>query len=241
MSLTEADTGPEIRAGGGPAVLAAAVTVTLAAAAWALLASGLTGPMSHRALLGEGPVPALPAVLSFLGNWQLMIVATMLPPSIPAVMNHVRGAPRWRAGAAVVASICVVWTAFGVVVLVGDAGVHRLVSASPWLEQREWLVTSAVLTLAGVVELSQWHRRPTATTGARPGQPWRYAMSCLGRCWPLMLVMFAVALENLLGMAMLAAMMTAQRIPGFGRRLMPVVGFALFGAATLLPLRPGGR
>src|SRR5437588_846745 len=82
-------------------------------------------------------------------------------------------------------------------VLAGDSVVHRLVAQWPWLEEREWLVSSAVLVLAGLVQLAPFQRRALASARRASSPPWRYAILCLGSCWALMLVMFAVALESL--------------------------------------------
>jgi predicted metal-binding membrane protein len=55
-----------------------------------------------------------------------------------------------------------------------------------------------------------------------------------------MLVMFAVGVESLLWMAVLAAVMTVERVTRYGSRLAPLVGLALIGVAVLAPLHDGG-
>ena len=230
-----------IRPGLGPAIAPAAALGLLAAAAWALLASGATGHMSHDALLGSGRLPHLAPLLAFLGNWQLMVAATMLPLAIPAIAARAHRTGRgWAAAGAVAAAICVVWTGFAVAVLAGDSVVHRLVAGWPWLAEREWLVASAVLVLAGLVQLAPFQRRALASARGTSGPPWRYAIWCLRSCWALMLVMFAVALESLLWMAVLAVIMTVERVTAHGSRLAPAVGVALIGLAVLPPLHLAG-
>lgn len=221
----------------GPAIAPAVVLVSLAAAAWALLASGATGHMSHDELLGSGQLPQLAPLLAFLGNWQLMVTAMMLPLAVPAIAALARRTGRpWAATGAVAATTCVVWAGFAVAVLAGDSVVHRLVAGWPWLEQHEWLVASAVLVLAGLAQLAPFQRRALASVHSAPGGPWRYAISCLGGSWALMLVMFAVALESLLWMAVLAVVMTMERVTAHGSRLTPLVGAALISLAVLPPL-----
>src|SRR5215475_10903845 len=105
-----------------------------------LLASGVTGHMSHDELLGSDHLPQLAPLLAFLGNWLLMVAAIMLPLSIPAIAARARRSGRWWAAAGAVAATCVVWTGFAVAVLAGDSVVHRLVAGWPWLEEHEWLV-----------------------------------------------------------------------------------------------------
>src|SRR5712691_7383751 len=114
MSETRLSTRP----GFGPAIPAAAALGSLAAAAWALLANGATGHMSHDALLGSGQLPRPSALLAFLGTWQLMVAATMLPSAIPVIAVRARRTDRWWAAtSAVVATTCAVWTGFAVAVL----------------------------------------------------------------------------------------------------------------------------
>jgi predicted metal-binding membrane protein len=222
-------------------ILAAAALGTAAAAAWVLLAVGAVGHPSHEVLLGSGQLPRPGALLAFLGQWQLMVVATMLPLAIPAVVARARRTRRWLATTgAVAAATCAVWTGFAVAALAGDAMVHRLVAAWPWLGSRQWLVTAALLVLAGAVHLAPSERRALAAARSPSSAPLRYAISCLGSCWALMLVMFAVGAERLLWMAVLAAVMTVERVTRYGPRLAPLVGLALISAAVLAPLHTGG-
>jgi predicted metal-binding membrane protein len=95
-------------------------------------------------------------------------------------------------------------------------------------------------TVSGIVQLTPFERRALAAARNALSLPWRYAMSCLGSWWALMLVMFAVALESLLRMAVLAVVMTVERITTHGSRLAPPVGIALINLAVLTPLHPAG-
>jgi len=229
------------RPGPGRTIQAAAALGPLAAAAWVMLASGTVGHASHDVVLGSGQLPRPGTLLAFLGNWQLMVVATMLPPAIPAVAARARRTRGWWATTgAVVAATCAVWTGFAVAMLAGDSMVHRLVAAWPWLGNRQWLVTLAVLILAGAVQLAPFERRALAAARSASGPPWRYAVSCLRSCWALMLVMFALGVESLLWMALLAAIMTVERVARHGSRLAPPVGLALIGFAVIAPLHAGG-
>jgi predicted metal-binding membrane protein len=234
-------TGLSTRPGFGPAVPVVAALGALAAAAWAMLAGGAVGHASHEVVLGSGQLPRPGTLLAFLGNWQLMVVATMLPPAIPAVAARARRTRRWWATTgAVVAATCAVWTGFAVAMLAGDSMVHRLVAAWPWLGNRQWLVTSATLVLAGTVQLTPFERRALAAARSGSGPPWRYAVSCLRSCWALMLVMFAVGVESLPWMALLATIMTVERVARHGSRLAPPSGLALITVAALAPLHAGG-
>jgi len=55
-----------------------------------------------------------------------------------------------------------------------------------------------------------------------------------------MLVMFAVGVESLLWMVLLATVMTVERVASCGSRLAPPVGLALISVAVMAPLHTGG-
>jgi predicted metal-binding membrane protein len=235
VAAAEAVTRPRL----GPGVPAAAAVGSIAASAWVLLATGATGHMSHDALLSPGRVPGMAPLLAFLGTWQVMVAAMMLPPAIPAVAALARRTEGWqasiRAVVAATCAVCAVWTGFAVAVLAGDLLVHRLVAAWPWLAEREWLISAAVLVLAGAIELAPFQRHALAAARGGSVRPWPNAVSCLRTCWPLMLVMFAIGLESLLWMAVLAAAMTVQRLAAFGPRAAPAVGLCLISLGLFAP------
>ena len=91
----------------------------------------LRDPKRDRAILG-GSLVALSALA-----WLLMIVAMMLPSSVPLVVTFGaivgrRPQPR-RLIALLVAGYLVVWGAFGLAAWVLDRGIHAAVAALPWL------------------------------------------------------------------------------------------------------------
>src|SRR6266705_3257700 len=101
------ETGLFTRPGLDQTIPVVAVLGSLAAAAWAMLAGGTVGHASHEVVLGSGQLPRVGTLVAFLGNWQLMVVATMLPPAIPAVAARARRTRRWWATtSAVMATTC---------------------------------------------------------------------------------------------------------------------------------------
>ena len=152
----------------GPAALAAArvrgvpvIVLGAIAAAWAAAiaaqASGAAGVVHHDTVLADGPPPAA-AVLLFLAGWQVMMAAMMLPSSLPLVRIFAAAsatAPnRGRALAAFLGAYALVWTSFGMLAFAGDAGLHALVNASPWVEEHEWAIAPSVLMLAGAFQFT---------------------------------------------------------------------------------------
>jgi predicted metal-binding membrane protein len=150
-----------------------------------------------------------------------------------------------------------VWTVFGAAALAGDATLHRMVHASPWLGAHPNLIAGSVLAVAGVFQFTPLKERclrecrhPGAFLlqhyqrgiGAAFRLGRKHGVFCLGCCWALMLLMFAVGVTSVVWMAGLAAVMVYEKTGRLGRDLTPVAGAVLLvwggflaGAPTWLP------
>jgi len=237
------------------------VLVCTAAVGWGLAAgveiSGHADAFHHHMLL-EGGQSLGGALLTFVLAWQVMVAAMMLPSTLPMVELFAAASSREthprRTIAAFLAGYAVVWMAFGVVALLGDAALHRIVDDTPALDARPWLVTGALLVVAGVAQflpLTQAclrscrhpfaylleHYRPTALGGFSVGS--NHGLYCLGCCWALMLVMFALGVANLIVMATLTGVMVYEKTGRHGTRLAGMVGIALIGLGVVVLLHPG--
>lgn len=246
------------RAGAIPGV---AFVVGAVAAAWALalalLAAGQGDLIAHDALLDERALPTVGAFLLFLLAWQVITAAMMLPSSLPMVQLFARASrgqerPR-QALAAFLAAYFAVWTGFAVAALASDAGLHWIVEQWQWLDQRPRLIGGSVLVAAGLFQFSPLKERcldacrtPMSFIwryyGRGVGPAWqlgiRHGLFCLGCCWALMLMMFALGIENLVWMAWLTGIMVIEKTMPAGRRLVPVVGVALVVWGALVLLHP---
>jgi predicted metal-binding membrane protein len=222
--------------------LAIALAWTVALVAQAVGASEL---VHHDQLLGGGLDPL--AVLGlFLVAWQLMTAAMMLPSSMPMIrLFWATARSQERPGAAVAAFLAgyaLVWTAFGAMALLLDLMLHRLVDSWEWLGARPHLILGAVLMGAGAFQFSKLKdkcleecRHPGiylmrrykrgVSEAFRLGRG--HGLFCLGCCWALMLLMFAVGMATLAWMAALAAIMAYEKIGRHGRDLTPAVGVTL--------------
>lgn len=237
------------------AILPAAI-----AAAWLLAAAAeLTGTsrLLHHDALADGPLPLWAALAIFVVAWQAMIVAMMLPSSLPFVRLFTAAAanqPRGRAAVvALLAGYGVMWTLFGAAAFLGDAALHRFVDATPWLEERPWLIAGGVLVLAGAFQFSKLKdrclrvcRAPAAFllaryrrgVGAAFALGREHGLFCLGCCWALMLLTFAAGVANLWWMAALTALMVYEKTGRYGARVTPVAGIALLALGALVLVRP---
>lgn len=241
---------------GVDAVVLAAVGVS-----WSLMAALLvldrTELIEHDAILTTSGTAWPLAILLFVVTWQLMTAAMMLPTSLPMIRAFGVSARRQRRPLAIMAAFIggyfVIWTAFAVAALAGDAGIHWLVDQWSWLADRPWLISGGVLLGAGAFQFSPIKERCLAECRSpvqflwrhyRPGAAgaWalglRHGIFCLGCCWALMLVMFAVGVGSIAWMAALTGVMLVEKTSRYGRRLVPVVGVALMAWGALILLRP---
>jgi predicted metal-binding membrane protein len=182
-----------------------------------------------------------------------MVVAMMLPSAVPTIRLFTAISERQpRAHAAAVAFIgayLLIWTLFGWFALAFDAGVHRTVDAWPWLDAHQGLVAAGVLGMAGAFQLSPLKdaclrncRHPAAylltkyrrgvAAGFRVG--WGHALFCLGCCWALMLVAFALGMTDLAVMAAFTALMSYEKIGRRGEAIARLAGIALLAAALAI-------
>jgi predicted metal-binding membrane protein len=240
---------------GIPPTVVAAISV-----AWAVaLVAQVTGTarlLGHDELIHSG-LPLWAALGLHLLAWQLMVAAMMLPSSLPLVRLFAKVSRNQRGqGAAMAAFLggyAVVWTAFGALAFLGDAGLHRLVHASPWLAAHPAVIGAGVLALAGAFQFSPLKDRclkecrhpggflmPRYQRGAgaafRIGR--QHGLFCLGCCWAIMLVGFAVGVANLWWMAALTALMVFEKSGRGGQRGVRPMGAALLVLAVLVLANP---
>jgi predicted metal-binding membrane protein len=234
------------------AILAGSL-VALAVAAW--LALWLWGASPYARYLhhdGDLGPPAAQASL-FAAGWVLMIVAMMLPSSVPLVMTFGALVRRRRRPGVLVglllAGYLAVWTGFGLAAWVFDRGIHAAVDALPWLAAHPELILGATLLGAGLWQFSPLRDRCLDECRSPMGfvmNRWRGASEaresftmglahgafCVGCCWSLMLVMFGVGLANVAAMLALGGLTAIEKNLPWGRRLTRPLGVALVLAAV---------
>ena len=207
--------------------------------------------LHHEAAAGAAAGGADAAL--FVAGWAVMIVAMMLPTSIPLVVTFaalVRRRPHpARLIAGVLLGYLVMWSAFGVIAYVGDRGVHAAVDALPWLADHPQLIAGATLAIAGLWQFSSLKyrcldecRSPLGFVmnrwrGVRPtSEAFRlgvaHGLFCIGCCWSMMLIMFGLGLGSLAWMLALGAVMAVEKNAPWGRRISRPLGFLLILAAV---------
>ena len=188
-----------------------------------------------------GPGTDLGSLGWYVGVWVTMMAAMMLPSAAPMVLVYSR-ISRERAGRGrayvptwiFVAGYLAAWTAYGLAAY----GVYRaIIAADPgflaWDEQGRYVAGGAVV-LAGLYQLTPLKakclthcRSPLhfVLGGWREGRIGTLRMGtehgayCVGCCWGLMLILFALGVMSLVWMAVVAGVIFAEKAIPFGWRL----------------------
>ncbi len=200
-------------------------------------------------------------LLLFVAGWTLMILAMMLPISLPLIVLFQRlmrqRHDRLRLVTLLIAGYLSVWMLFGVLAYLNDLFIHEMVERSTWLDANSWLISAGTIGLAGVYQFTplknrcldrcrsplsfiteHWRGRREASHVFRLGV--HHGLFCLGCCWSLMLIMFAVGAGNLGWMLALGTIMALEKNVSWGRRLSAPLGVILlgWGAAVALGFVP---
>ncbi|AET93502.1 hypothetical protein BYI23_C013560 [Burkholderia sp. YI23] len=180
--------------------------------------------------------------------WLLMIAAMMLPTAFPLFdtfrrMTIARDERRTLLSL-LIAGYAAAWALFGLVAHGFDAALHRLADESPMLLVNGWMIGAAIVAFAGLYQFSRlktrcldkcrsplmfitehWRglsaRRESFMLGAGHG------IFCIGCCWALMLLMFAVGMGSVGWMLALGAIMAAEKNLGWGKAIGRPLGVAL--------------
>jgi predicted metal-binding membrane protein len=221
------------------------VSAWVALAVWG--ASPFAGLLSHRAI-EHAPLSAVLRLAVFVVAWTLMTVAMMLPSSLPLINLFrklvVHRPDRNGLVLRLVLGYLGVWVLVGAVAYQGDTVLHHAVHRLPALAAAAWQIGAAILLVAGGYQFTSlkhvclekcrspysflvehWRGRQAGRDAVRLGV--RHGVFCVGCCWTLMLLMFAIGGANLGWMLVLGTVMAAERATRWGRYITKPVGAAL--------------
>jgi len=210
-----------------PALEASRTQLGLVAALFALAALGWWWTVGQMRGMDAGPWTALGTFGWFLGVWVVMMAAMMFPSVAPTValyarMSRTPGAPFLFAG-----GYLLTWAAAGVaafaVALVG----RQLAGDTLAWEHGGRPLAGATLVVAAVYELTPLKNvclgKCRSPLGALLGS-WRDGWSgavrmgarnggwCVGCCWALMASLFALGVMSATWMALVAALIAAEKL-----------------------------
>jgi predicted metal-binding membrane protein len=240
-----------------PKVIAAICIIALAALGWLYLALLTSGMPALDALCRSMAVSGAAGMALVALMWGAMTLAMMLPSASPMILTYAeiadtaaRKHERIVSPFVLAAGYTVVWFGFAVMATLAQFVFTRAALLDSGMASASGLFSGAIFIGAGVYQFSalkhaclrqcqspfpffftNWATTPRGVfrLGVKQG------FYCLGCCWAMMLVMFAVGVMNVIWMAALGMVMTFEKI-GIGRRFTHAVGAALIvgGVAFVL-------
>jgi predicted metal-binding membrane protein len=234
------------------------ILLLLAAAAWIVLIRQAT--MASDAAMGQNALTMGLNAPLFLLIWIVMMVAMMFPTAAPMILmfatiaagKRQRGqpfAPTWI----FVSAYLLVWTLVGGLAYLLALAAGRLAAMSPWLLSHAAQLGGGVLILAGAYQLSPLKHTCLAKcrtplqfvlSSWRDGKSGAFRMGlvhglyCLGCCWLLFVILFPLGVMNVAAMAVLTALIFAEKSLPAGRRISQVAAVILIGYGSVILFLP---
>ena len=227
-------------------VLVPTAIVAVALVTWIVTVDRMQG-------MDAGPGTNLGGLGWFVGVWATMMAAMMLPSVMPTTLvfarvtaEHQRLArslvPAW----VFIGGYLAAWTAYGLLAY----GIFRVIH-SAHIYALSWhaegpLIAGLAIVAAGLYQLSPLKRsclrhcrspEQYVRGGWRPGwsgavqMGFEHGAFCIGCCWGLMLILFALGVMSILWMLVVAGLILAEKVLPFGWQLARVfaVAFVLVG------------
>ena len=211
--------------------------------------------------MDAGPGTDLGGLAWFTGIWVTMMAAMMLPSAAPMMLLfHRVSSERSKRGETSVPvwifclSYLTVWTLYGLAAY----GAYRLVvhfdvGFLEWDRGGRYVAGGAIVA-AGLYELTalksvclrhcrtplhfvMGHWRDGRLGAVRMGA--EHGAYCVGCCWGLMVVLFALGVMSLTWMALVAALILAQKILPYGEQLTRVFAAVFVAAGIWVASAPG--
>jgi predicted metal-binding membrane protein len=197
----------------------------------------------------------------FILVWIVMMVAMMFPTAAPMILvfARVHAAKRQNEPAFVptwvfVSAYLLIWTLFGVLTYAGAVWVEELAQQVPWLTANAARLGGGVLALAGLYQLSPL-KRSCLSKCRTPLQfilgSWRdgyggafrmgleHGLYCLGCCWLLFVILFPLGIMNVAVMALVTALIFAEKSFPIGQRIARLAALALLAYGVVVMAVPG--
>jgi predicted metal-binding membrane protein len=227
----------------------------LSALAWVFLIwqASMTGNQAMGLTMGM-------SALLFIAIWIVMMVAMMFPTAAPMILMFSKiyaskqqqerpFVPTW----VFVSAYLLVWSLCGVVAYPLAVGTEQLAGQSMWLMENAARLGGVVLLVAGLYQLSplkdiclskcrtplqfilsSWH---DGYSGAfRMGL--EHGAFCLGCCWLLFVILFPLGIMNIAVMALVTALIFAEKALPIGRQISKLAGVGLIVYGVLVMFLP---
>jgi predicted metal-binding membrane protein len=234
------------------------VALAASTAIWiGLFAASASGVGSSLYSSSMTPGSTASSTLEFLGGWEAMVIAMMLPSSLGflVLFRTVTSGDRHPTvrRTAVCAGYALVWVAVGCLAILVSRTIYRVSSLDLWLTHHSSLFAGLVLIVAGVFQFTTLKRR-CLTICSHPGNflmrhyrrgvgnaldlGVRYGIACVGCCWALMTLLVVLGAGSLYAMMVLTAIMFAERALGWNNRFASTIGLTCVGLGALIAASP---
>lgn len=239
-----------------PQAMAAGCVIVLAVLGWFYIGLALRSEPAFAALCGTlGAEWSLSGLAFAVLMWAAMAFAMMLPSAGPMILTYAEIADTaTRKGQRIVSPLVLtsgygaVWIGFAVAAALAQATFTRLTLLDARLVSASAFFSGAIFVAAGVYQFSSLkhaclrqcqrpfpfffaHWQTTARGVFRLGL--QQGLFCLGCCWAMMLVMFAVGAMNVVWMAGLGILMTVEKMLS-GPRFSQAAGMVLIGCGIAI-------
>jgi predicted metal-binding membrane protein len=207
--------GASARTAATAAVLTA--TLGLAAASWLVAVRQMNG-------MDMGVATQLGPFAFFVALWVAMMAAMMLPGAAPAVLRsaHARGV---RTVPLFVVSYLAVWALVGV-------AVYALYRPHGSFAAGALVITAGLYELTPLKQHFRRHCRESAGSG------FEFGLCCVGSSIGLMLILVALSVMSVTWMAVIAALVLAQKLLPARAAIDVPVALAIVGLGLLLVIAP---
>jgi predicted metal-binding membrane protein len=175
---------------------------------------------------------------SFVGMWDVMMVAMMLPSLLPMLWRH-------RQAAIVGAAYFFVWTIIGVAVFVVGVAIAKIEMDQPTLSRAVPIASGVVVMIVGALQFTTWKARQLARCREIPARgetAWRHGLrlglQCSYSCSGLMAILLVLGVMDLRVMAVVTAAITAERLApvGASHRVARAIGAITLATGVLLSI-----
>jgi len=215
-----------------------------------------------QALMMPASSPWQPIEFAYVfAMWVVMMVGMMTPSAAPIILVYARvgrqaaesrpfASTAWFAGGYLLA-----WIAVSLAATSAQWALERAVLLTPMMASASKIVGGILLILAGLYQwtslkdvclsqcqaplgfiLSRGGFQGAATSSLMLG--FRHGAYCLGCCWALMVLLFALGVMNLFWITALAILVLLEKVMPSGRVIARIAGIALFAGGVWMLFQP---
>ena len=215
--------------------------------------------MTAKALVMAPAAWSVSELLMTASMWIVMMASMMLPSAIPMILVFADWSGKSNGSSVATPSFVLgyfmVWIGFAIAALAAHWLLSYFGMLQPEMKVASGIAGGCIFVATGVYEWSPLksrclancqnprefiaeHWRPGLAGALRTGLS--HGVYCLGCCWALMLLLFAVGVMNLVWVAALSLLVLLQKLLPRGEWLARASGLAMFAAGVYLIVAEAG-